>query len=470
MGSLRSHLLISHSLPLLLLVPLMGLALIYTVESQVLLPTLSQELTSQAALLSRMTSVSPTFWDEPTEAQAFVAEVSPLLGTRVMLLDTQGTLLASSEPDDRPRLGQRLTFDGLEAALAGESIVHQRYSPSLQTEVTDLLLPVWDSRQEVVGVIRLSQRLATVYDRFRHLRVLILLTQGVGLLVGASIGGLLTLIVVRPIRQVTQAVSQLARREPLPPLPTTGPHELRHLALAVNALMEQLRSLEEARHHLLANLVHELGRPLGSLTLAVEALREGAAEPLRTNLLAGMAAELRRLHRLTDDLASLHDQVLGQYELHLTPCAAAPWLTELLAPWQAVAHRKGLRWQSDIPPELPTLVLDPDRLGQALGNLLANAITYTPTEGTVTVGAGVGADTLWIRIEDTGPGVSVPDQIRLFEPFWRGPTGRRFPQGMGLGLSIAQTLVVAHGGWLEVSSESGRGSQFTLHLPLRPAR
>lgn len=470
MASLRSHLLVSHILPLLLLVPLMGVALIYTVESQVLLPTLSQELTSQAALLSRMTSLSPTFWGEPAEAQAFVAEVSPLLGTRVMLLDTQGTLLASSEPTDRSRVGQRLAFDGLAAALAGESIVHQRYSPSLQAEVTDLLLPVRDSRQQVVGVIRLSQRLVTVYDRFRHLRLLILLTLGVGLAVGASIGGVLTWIVVRPIRQATQAVVQLARREPLPPLPATGPHELRELALAVNLLTEQLRSLETARHHLLANLVHELGRPLGSLTLAVEALREGAEEPLRGSLMAGMAAELRRLRRLTDDLARLHEQVLGHYELRLAPCALRPWLTELLAPWQAAAHHKGLRWQSHLPPDLPTLTLDPDRLGQAVGNLLANAISYTPAGQTVIVSASVGGDTLRIRIEDTGPGVSVTDQARLFEPFWRGPTGRRFPQGMGLGLSIAQALIVAHGGWLEVSSEPGRGSQFTLHLPLSPAR
>ena len=115
---------------------------------------------------------------------------------------------------------------------------------------------------------------------------------------------------------------------------------------------------------------------------------------------------------------------------------------------------------------MPTLVADPDRLGQAIGNLVSNAIKYTPEPGTVTVSAGGEQEMVWIRVSDSGRGISPEEQAQIFTPLYRGPTGVRFPQGMGLGLSIAHDLVVAHGGRIEVESEPGRGSHFTIWLPL----
>jgi signal transduction histidine kinase len=111
--------------------------------------------------------------------------------------------------------------------------------------------------------------------------------------------------------------------------------------------------------------------------------------------------------------------------------------------------------------------LDPDRLAQVVGNLLSNAIKYTPQGGTVSLAAGAGADEVWIRISDTGPGISADEQARIFAPFYRSQLNRRFPQGMGLGLSIASSLVAAHGGRLELDSAPGQGSHFTVRLPLR---
>jgi signal transduction histidine kinase len=110
--------------------------------------------------------------------------------------------------------------------------------------------------------------------------------------------------------------------------------------------------------------------------------------------------------------------------------------------------------------------VDPDRLAQVVGNLLSNAIKYTPPRGTVSLDAGVEGEEVWIRISDTGPGISPEEQERIFAPFYRSRPGRRFPQGMGLGLSIASTLVAAHGGRLKLDSAPGLGSRFTVWLPL----
>jgi signal transduction histidine kinase len=271
----------------------------------------------------------------------------------------------------------------------------------------------------------------------------------------------------RPLRQVTQAVSQLSEGQRSEPLVERGPNEVRLLVRAVNTLVERLQSLEQARRKLLANMVHELGRPLGAFYSAIQALLRGADEDVtvRRDLLAGMEQEVHRLQRLLDDLAMLHDRTLGPLELDLRVVKLSEWLAQTLGPWREAAQAKGLRWQADVPLSLPTIEIDPDRLGQALGNLLSNAIKYTPSGGRVSVGAGAEENAVWIRVSDTGPGIKAEDQARIFEPLYRAQADRRFPQGMGLGLSIAHDLVLAHGGRLEIESTVGEGSEFTVWVP-----
>jgi signal transduction histidine kinase len=166
-----------------------------------------------------------------------------------------------------------------------------------------------------------------------------------------------------------------------------------------------------------------------------------------------------------DDLAGLHDQALGALELERRTVVLSEWLNHTLGPWREAARAKGLQWQAAIPSSLPALQGDPDRLGQALGNLFSNAIKYTPPGGTVSVDAGTDDGMIWIRVSDTGPGIDPAEQERIFEPFYRSQPGRRFPQGMGLGLSIARAVIGAHDGRLELDSVPGRGSRFTVFLP-----
>jgi signal transduction histidine kinase len=139
-----------------------------------------------------------------------------------------------------------------------------------------------------------------------------------------------------------------------------------------------------------------------------------------------------------------------------------------VGPWREAAHAKGLFWEIAIPDSLPVLEIDADRLDQVLGNLLSNAIKYTPV-GTVSVGASLENDGVSIVVGDTGLGITPVEQAHIFEPFYRSHPDNRFPQGMGLGLSIAHDLVVAHGGRLEVESQPEQGSRFIIWLPLDDA-
>ncbi|MFN2292258.1 MAG: sensor histidine kinase [Anaerolineae bacterium] len=469
-GSLRSRFVVSHVLPLLIVVPLMGMALIYALETRVLLTNLSNELRDQTALVVDLLQAHGDVWSDQVEAQAFVDQLDGQIAARIMLLDKEGHLLASSGSEDRQRIGQRLDLEGWSEVEAGQIEVRQMYSQRIGAEIVDALAPVLGPDQKILGVVRLSHQLTTVYERFLQVRYVVAVVLAVGLILGGAVGWLLALNLERPLQRVTSAVDQLTSGEPMPPLPERGPQEINHLLRSVNALVTRLEFLEQARRQFVANLVHELGRPLGALQPAIEALRgrAGRDEELRQELLSGMQNEIAQLRRLLDDVAGLHDEVLGTLELALQPTLLSEWLPHILSTWREAALAKGLEWQAEIPPELPEVKLDPERFSQAFGNLMSNAIKYTPAGGRVSVEAGTQEAKAWIQVSDTGTGIPEEDRERIFTPFYRSRPGRRFPQGMGLGLSIARNLIVGHRGWLQVESVLGEGSTFTIWLPLDP--
>jgi len=204
--------------------------------------------------------------------------------------------------------------------------------------------------------------------------------------------------------------------------------------------------------------------------MGIEALSHGADRDPQfyAELLEGMDQEAARLQRLLEDLSHLYEQALGMLELDHQNLDLTTWLPGMLTPWKQAALGKHLHWELGIPESLPMVRADPLRLDQVIGNLVSNAIKFTPTGGTVKIDAGETGSYIWIRISDTGPGIPPESQEKIFEPFVRDGQGRRFPQGMGLGLSIARELLNAHGGKLELESQLGLGSRFTIWLPCHP--
>jgi signal transduction histidine kinase len=111
-------------------------------------------------------------------------------------------------------------------------------------------------------------------------------------------------------------------------------------------------------------------------------------------------------------------------------------------------------------------LMDPDRMSQALGNLLSNAVKFTPAGGRVSTTLKIDSDQLILQVADSGVGIPTEERERIFQPYYRGGHGRRIVQGMGLGLSIARDIAIAHGGALELSTTEGPGSCFILRIPI----
>lgn len=459
--TLRSRLILSHITPLLLVLPLVGIALIYFLETQVLLNDLSNDINREATLIVEAIEARPDIWENQDQANIYISSISVLVQNRVILLQTNGSLLAASEELQRP-----ISPENIQRVLSGQPSIYVAYG--FLDQQVEVLLPVRGANQEVVGIVGVTETIEGVASQFARMRWWVLLILGLELIFALLIGIVLATRLARPIIRSTNAVADIADGRNVQPLPVEGPVEFKQLAGSVNTLSERLRILEESRKRSLANIVHELGRPLGALLSAVHVLRKGREEDpvIRAELLEGMEKEINRMQPLLDDLAQLHGQVTGTIVLEKEPVKVSDWLPSVSLPWRASAIEKGIEWETDIPKNLPTIELDIERMAQAIGNILSNAIKYTPEYGKIFVAANSEADEIWIKVNDSGPGISPEEQERIFEPFYRSQQERRFPQGLGLGLTIARDLVEAHGGRLELQSSPGSGSTFTIVLPL----
>lgn len=239
--------------------------------------------------------------------------------------------------------------------------------------------------------------------------------------------------------------------------------------------LTELKRLERIRRDFIANVSHELRTPIATLRSLAETLLMGAAdEPeVRDRFLQSIADEAERMGRLLNNLLELARIEAGKREWRWQAVPIAAVVQQVANRLRPQAEGKGLRMRLEVPDGL-TVRSDADALAQILFNLLDNAIKYTPQgEVAVTAGRVETADDDWvvISISDTGVGIPPEHLPRIFERFYRIDKARsRQEGGFGLGLSIVKHLTEAHGGKVTVQSEVGKGSTFTLWLPLNSSR
>ena len=152
--------------------------------------------------------------------------------------------------------------------------------------------------------------------------------------------------------------------------------------------------------------------------------------------------------------------------MHFAQLDAARLVTDAVSRFKQQADRAGIRLAAETPASALTIIGDAERLERALGNLVANALKFTPEGGTIIVGASGSDDEIAISVRDTGIGIDPEQQPRVFERFYKADRGRG-GGGIGLGLAIVKHIVLAHEGHVSVESSAGRGSTFTMRLPRR---
>ncbi|MBM4464780.1 MAG: HAMP domain-containing protein [Chloroflexi bacterium] len=275
--------------------------------------------------------------------------------------------------------------------------------------------------------------------------------------------------ILGPVETLTTAARRMERGDLSQRVEVQSEDEIGELASAFNAMADGLTRLEELRRNMVSDVAHELRTPLSNIRGYLEALRDGVVEPKR-EIIDSLYEEAMLLNRLVNDLQELALAEAGQLRLERRPVAAADLINRAMEAARAQAGANGIALRADLPADLPLVNVDPQRIGQVLGNLLSNALTHTPPGGEVVVVARPGESEVELDISDTGEGIPAEHLPYIFERFYRADRSRsRATGGTGLGLAIAKQLVEAHGGRIEVESEVGRGTLFTFTLPVAEA-
>jgi two-component system sensor histidine kinase BaeS len=251
------------------------------------------------------------------------------------------------------------------------------------------------------------------------------------------------------------------------PGPGLGP-EFDALASGFNQMAGRLGSVELTRRRLLSDLGHEMRTPVATLEAYLEALEDGVAT-MDAETAELLHSQTRRLARLSEDIGSVSRAEEGQVRLDLRTVPPESVVAAAVDSVAEAYHAKEVRLLTRIPTRLPDLRVDPDRMGQILGNLLDNALRHTPAGGAVTISATTSSRTggVELAVADTGDGIAPEHLPHVFERFYRVDTARdRAHGGSGIGLAIAKALAEAHGGQLTVTSPgTGQGSTFRVLLP-----
>lgn len=316
-------------------------------------------------------------------------------------------------------------------------------------------------------LLQLGASLAPMDGVLRRFLVLLLVSVPGGLLAALVIGRWMTGIALTPLTKLADSaraidIGDLQRRMPI----RGARDELDAVAVAFNDTLARLEHAVGEMRQFSTALAHELRTPLAALRGDVEiAMLHGTgAEDFRRRF-AGQLEEIDKLKRLIDQLLMLARAEAGQIPLRSDSVDLQALATSLVDQLEPVAQAKGVTLGCERTE--PVIVEgDADWLKRLLLNLLDNAIKFTPHGGRIVVGVSRIGEVARLVVEDTGIGISPEAMPRIFDRFFRADPARSSADGVGLGLSLAKWIVDRHHGRIDVESQRGSGSTFTIHLPL----
>ncbi len=282
----------------------------------------------------------------------------------------------------------------------------------------------------------------------------------VGVFVALLLAWIVSGIVLAPLQTLSQATQSIDDPDPSHRIPIRGYGQLAELAITFNAMMERLQIVFAGQRDFISDAGHELRTPITIIQGHLELMGDDPEEQQET--LSLVLDELDRMGRIVNDMSLLARSERPDF-LQPGLIEIDKFIQELATKASTLAPRN---WQLDYSPTPSVLKADRQRLTQAMMNLLRNAVQHTQSGDTITIGFATTAEHTMLWVEDTGEGIAPDDQGRIFQRFVRGSQRSRPSDGAGLGLPIVGAIAEAHGGSVELKSQLGHGSRFTIIMPL----
>ena len=268
-----------------------------------------------------------------------------------------------------------------------------------------------------------------------------------------------------PLREMVAATRAMAKGDYDVEVTATSRDEVGELARAFNAMSRELAEVDRFRRDLVANASHELRTPLGALRARLENLVDGI-EPADAAALADTLAQAERLGDLVEQLLDLSRLESAAVSLELREIKALDLLEDVVGEWRGTAEARKVSLEFGAFPSDLQVTVDPNRMRQVLGNVVANAIRHSPERGRVVLKARGGNGTPRLEVVDQGPGIASDELDRVFERFYRSDRARSTDAGgAGLGLAIARWIVELHGGTIAATDAQPAGCRIVVELP-----
>jgi two-component system, OmpR family, sensor kinase len=318
---------------------------------------------------------------------------------------------------------------------------------------------------QTFGTIVVAKPKTELHQRWLALIERLLLAFAAGVAVAAGFAWYLSRRITNPVLALSRAADEIAAGQydvNVPKVPGGG--EIDQLAGRFREMAARLAQAEQLERNFLMSVSHELRTPLTAIRGHVEALREGVVtdEEMRTASLTVIAAEAERLERLVDDVLDLAKLGAHRFTLLREEVEMERLVERAYVAFSEEARRRGIDYRQNVAAK-PVIISDGDRVLQIITNLLSNAFRWTPDGGEIELELTATDGTVYVAVDDSGPGIPAVERERIFRPFWSRDGG-----GTGLGLAIARELATALGGRIRLETSSEKGSRFELVLPIRP--
>jgi heavy metal sensor kinase len=453
--SIRRRLTVWIAVALILTLIVVFVTLRFTLRG-ILASDIDGDLTSDLGQVSAPVAIAGSL--ERTDLQAIVENGSFIVAIR----DLEGRVLAASAGADE--LTFALEPQEISGVLAGETMQQTLDIRGEPFRVRAARLMVG---REVVGIAQVGESASSLEQVTDALQTVLLAVGGVTLLLSLLAGYWLARSALKPIDDVTAVARQIEASDLSRRIGAQGkPEEVQRLADTFDVMLERLGAAFQQQRNFVMDVSHELRTPLTALRGNLDVLlMDPDTDPAVRAQLEPLSMEVGRLIRLTQNLLYLAHVDAGR-GLDRRPVEMHDLCLEVCRQAQALRPEVRLRLGNE---EQVTLLGDRDLLKQLILNLVDNALKYTPPGGEVTL--SLDHEDSWARVvvKDTGAGIPPEELAHIFDRYYRGAgSGGRSGSGAGIGLAIAVWVTEAHGGRIEVTSEIGKGSTFTVRLPIDP--
>ncbi|GIN87163.1 two-component sensor histidine kinase [Heyndrickxia sporothermodurans] len=359
-----------------------------------------------------------------------------------------------------------ITFKERQQLLSGKEVIIIRNHPTFKQKILAVAVPLFKNKL-LSGAIFIYQPIDDIYEPFKPLRTFMIIFIVVILFLLIWVGHKITNYLLKPLKEMENVSRKMATGDFSRQIIVQNEDEIGQLAISLNTMAKSLNDVEIKRNQFLQNVSHELRTPLSYVKGYTEAILEGVyKDPKEINhSLSVIQKETERLIRLVHDLLDLAQLEDDSYPMKKNPIVYSQLITDVVNNYELAFKNKQIHVNLDLDEDI-IIEGDEDRLTQVLSNLIYNALNYSYNGKEILIKLSQNENQTFLKIQDYGQGIPKADIPHIFERFYRVDKARtRNKGGSGLGLSICSQIIKKHSGEIQVQSEEGNGTEFTIVIP-----